>query len=218
MLLFSLSIIKRLVISQLTSEIDRIYCHIAFICCHAGEMMLPLHQRKENKCRIVKNEMNMKTLNVTGLNNSVKVVNALAQLLADFQVHYTNLRNLHWNVKGHGFFILHEKYEELYNDAASKIDEIAERMLQLDATPEHRFSKYLEVAKVKELEVVACGRAGMNYVLDTLKLFIAEERQLLQLAADNNDEVTVAMMSDYLKEQEKLSWMLTAFSYKKEDA
>ena len=53
----------------------------------------------------------MKTLNVTGLNHSEKVVNALAQLLADFQVHYTNLRNLHWNVKGHGFFILHEKYE-----------------------------------------------------------------------------------------------------------
>ena len=58
----------------------------------------------------------------------------------------------------------------------------------------------------------------MSYVLDTLKLFIAEERQLLQLAADNNDEVTVAMMSDYLKEQEKLSWMLTAFSFKKEEA
>lgn len=61
----------------------------------------------------------MKTLNVTGLNPSEKVVNALAQLLADFQVHYTNLRNLHWNVKGHGFFILHEKYEELYNDVAT---------------------------------------------------------------------------------------------------
>ena len=160
----------------------------------------------------------MKTLNVTGLNHSEKVVNALAQLLADFQVHYTNLRNLHWNVKGHGFFILHEKYEELYNDVATKIDEIAERMLQLDATPEHRFSKYLEVAQVKELEVVACGPAGMEYVLDTLKLFIAEERQLLQLASDNNDEVTVAMMSDYLKEQEKLAWMLKAFSFKKDEA
>ena len=107
----------------------------------------------------------MKTLNVTGLNPSEKVVNGLAQLLADFQVHYTNLRNLHWNVKGHGFFILHEKYEGLYNDAAEKIDEIAERMLQLGATPEHRFSKYLQVAQVKELDVVECGHAGMNYVL-----------------------------------------------------
>lgn len=160
----------------------------------------------------------MKTLNVTGLNPSEKVVNGLAQLLADFQVHYTNLRNLHWNVKGHGFFILHEKYESLYNDAAEKIDEIAERMLQLDATPEHRFSKYLQVAQVKELDIVECGRAGMSYVLDTLKLFIAEERQLLQFAAENNDEVTVAMMSDYLKAQEKLAWMLTAFSFKREDS
>ena len=130
----------------------------------------------------------MKTLNVTGLNPSEKVVNGLAQLLADFQVHYTNLRNLHWNVKGHGFFILHEKYEGLYND------------------------------QVKELDVVECGHAGMNYVLDTLKLFIAEERQLLKLASENGDEVTVAMMSDYLKEQEKLAWMLTAFSFKREDA
>ena len=160
----------------------------------------------------------MKTLNVTGLNPSEKVVNGLAQLLADFQVHYTNLRNLHWNVKGHGFFILHEKYESLYNDAAEKIDEIAERMLQLDATPEHRFSKYLQVAQVKELDVVECGRAGMNYVLDTLKLFIAEERQLLKFASENGDEVTVAMMSDYMKAQEKLAWMLTAFSFKREDS
>ena len=63
-----------------------------------------------------------------------------------------------------------------------------------------------------------CGHAGMNYVLDTLKLFIAEERQLLKLASENGDEVTVAMMSDYLKEQEKLAWMLTAFSFKREDA
>ena len=160
----------------------------------------------------------MKTLNVTGLNPSEKVVNGLAQLLADFQVHYTNLRNLHWNVKGHGFFILHEKYEGLYNDAAEKIDEIAERMLQLGATPEHRFSKYLQVAQVKELDVVECGHAGMNYVLDTLKLFIAEERQLLKFASENGDEVTVAMMSDYLKAQEKLAWMLTAFSFGREDA
>ena len=160
----------------------------------------------------------MKTLNVTGLNPSEKVVNGLAQLLADFQVHYTNLRNLHWNVKGHGFFILHEKYEGLYNDAAEKIDEVAERMLQLGATPEHRFSKYLQLAQVKELDVVECGHAGMNYVLDTLKLFIAEERQLLKFASENGDEVTVAMMSDYLKEQEKLAWMLTAFSFKKDEA
>ena len=57
---------------------------------------------------------------------------------------YTNLRGLHWNVKGNRFFGLHAKYEELYNDAAEKVDEIAERLLQLGATPENRFSEYLK--------------------------------------------------------------------------
>ena len=82
----------------------------------------------------------MKTIEVTGMNanNVSKVVSGLSLLLANLQVHYTNLRNLHWNVKGKGFFVLHEQYEELYNDVAGKIDEVAERMLQLDATPEPR--------------------------------------------------------------------------------
>ena len=51
----------------------------------------------------------MKNLEIIGLEETKvnKVRDALAQLLADFQIYYTNLRDLHWNVKGHGFFVLH---------------------------------------------------------------------------------------------------------------
>ena len=43
----------------------------------------------------------MKTLNYIKLNESgvANVVSALHQLLADFQVYYTNLRGFHWNIK-----------------------------------------------------------------------------------------------------------------------
>ena len=156
----------------------------------------------------------MKTLQFTGLNenNVNNVINALAQLLADLQVHYTNLRNLHWNVKGPRFYVLHEKYEEMYNDVAAKVDEVAERILQLDGTPEHRFSAYLQTANVKELPVVKDEKTGLRYVLDTLKALIAQERALLKKASEANDEVTVAMMSDYLSSQEKTVWMLAAYN------
>ena len=156
----------------------------------------------------------MKTIEVTGMNanNVSKVVSGLSMLLANLQVHYTNLRNLHWNVKGKGFFVLHEKYEELYNDVAGKIDEVAERMLQLDATPEHRFSVYLKQAQVAEIDVVSYGKQGLGYVIDVLKVLIAQEREILSSASQAGDEVTVSMMSDYLKEQEKLAWMLAAWS------
>ena len=51
----------------------------------------------------------MKRLEVLGLNEKKveNVVNELSVLLADFQVFYSNLRNFHWNIKGHGFFVLH---------------------------------------------------------------------------------------------------------------
>ena len=70
----------------------------------------------------------MKTLDYIHLDAVAagKVVEALQQLLADYQVFYTNLRGFHWNIKGHGFFVLHSKFEDMYNDAAEKVDELAE--------------------------------------------------------------------------------------------
>jgi starvation-inducible DNA-binding protein len=156
----------------------------------------------------------MRTLDFLGLdeNKVNNVVKGLAQLLADFQVYYTNLRGLHWNIQGRSFFVMHAKYEELYNDAAEKVDEIAERLLQLGAVPESKFSEYLKVSNVKEAGKIECGRDAIDNVLGTLRLLVKQEREVLEVASKANDEVTVALMSDYLKSQEKLIWMLVAFS------
>ena len=150
----------------------------------------------------------MKNLEILGLEPAKvgNVVKGLNQLLADFQVYYMNLRGLHWNVKGKGFFTLHEKYEELYNDAANKVDEIAERII-----PENRFSEYLKVASIKEDGFQQKGSEGIDIVLGTLKNLIQQERNLIKTAEEANDEVTVAIMDEYLQQQEKTVWMLVSF-------
>lgn len=155
----------------------------------------------------------MKTVNYTKLDAAAaaQTVNGLQQLLADFQVYYTNLRGFHWNVKGKNFFQLHSRFEEMYDDASEKIDEIAERILMLDGVPAHNFSAYLKLSKVKETGVVTDGDEGLKNVLDTLSHLIQSERSILATASEAGDESTVAMMSDYLKEQEKLVWMLTSY-------
>lgn len=156
----------------------------------------------------------MKTLDFLSLDEKKVqgVVKGLAELLADFQVYYTNLRGFHWNVRGKGFFVLHAKYEEFYNDAAEKVDEIAERLLQLGAVPESKFSEYLKVSEIKEAAPVERGREAIEALLGWLKVLIAKERAVLAAASEANDEVTVSLMSDYLKGQEKTLWMLVAFS------
>ncbi len=156
----------------------------------------------------------MKTLDYLQLNSADanKIVNSLQQLLADFQLYYANLRGFHWNIKGHAFFTLHAKFEELYDDAAEKVDQIAERILQLGGVPANKYSDYLKVAKVKEIDGVSCGGEALGHVLDTYKVLIGEERELLAVASAAGDEVTASMISDYLAGQEKLVWMLCAFS------
>ena len=156
----------------------------------------------------------MKTLDYLNLNEAkaLNIVAGLQQLLADFQVHYTNLRGFHWEIKGKGFFVLHEKFESMYEDAAAKIDEIAERILTLGGTPENKFSEYLKVARVAEVSGVSRSSEAVENVLVTYKHFIAEERKLIDLANEANDAVTADLLTGYLKEQEKLVWMLVAFN------
>ena len=156
----------------------------------------------------------MKTLDYLNLNETkvANVVTALQQLLADFQIHYTNLRGFHWEIKGRGFFVLHEKFESMYDDAASKIDEIAERILTLGGTPENKFSGSLKVARISEVSGISSSHDAVANVLATYKHLIVEERKLIDLANEANDVVTADMLTGYLKEQEKMIWMLVAFS------
>ena len=151
----------------------------------------------------------MKTLDYIQLDKQKveNVINGLQQLLADFQVYYTNLRGLHWNIKGHSFFVLHSKFEDMYNSAAETIDEIAERILMLGGTPQHQFSNYLQTANIKESGYIDNADKG-----ETHKALNAVERELLSLASETKDEVTVAMISDLLKGQEKMIWMLSAYA------
>lgn len=135
----------------------------------------------------------------------------LNQLLADYQVFYQNLRGLHWNIKGKEFFELHLKFEEYYNDAVVKIDEIAERILTLQAEPLHSFTDYLKNTQIKEERSITNGKEGIKIVLKNFSQIIAVEREILALANNADDEGTASLMSDYISETEKTLWMLNAY-------
>lgn len=109
---------------------------------------------------------------------------------------------------------MHSQFEELYNNAAEKADEIAERILMLNGVPAHNFSEYLKTSKVKESGYVTSGDEGLANILETYSYFIESERKILSMASEAGDEATVAMMSDYISEQEKMVWMLVAYSSK----
>lgn len=155
----------------------------------------------------------MKNTNNIGLDSATSQATAIAlnDLLSNYQLFYMNLRGYHWNIKGKKFFELHLKFEELYNDALIKVDEIAERVLTLGETPIHTYADYLKHAEIKATENVTDGEAAINNILTSLKILLQKERTILAAAAQASDEGTVSLMSDYIVEQEKLVWMLEAY-------
>jgi starvation-inducible DNA-binding protein len=152
-------------------------------------------------------------MNRIGLNteDAKKLSDSLNDLLANYQVFYTNVRGFHWNIKGEKFFELHLKFEELYDDLVVKIDEIAERVLTLQGFPPHAFSDYLEQSEIKETKLVSDGRNAVSSILDAFEVLLVKQRSLLSLSDEANDEGTNALMSDYIREQEKLVWMYSAY-------
>lgn len=155
----------------------------------------------------------MKNLNSIGLDKtqSKKLAKKLNELLANYSIFYQNTRGYHWNIKGQKFFELHLKFEELYNDLLLKIDEVAERILTLGHTPHHNYSDYKSLSQIKESHLVSDGVKAVEDILNSFKVTIILQRELLDLSAEANDEGTNALMSDYIRQQEKLVWMYSSF-------
>jgi starvation-inducible DNA-binding protein len=155
----------------------------------------------------------MKTTSLIGLDKekSTQLAQKLNELLANYSIFYQNVRGFHWNIKGDKFFELHLKFEELYNDLLLKMDEIAERILTLGQAPDHRYSTYLKDSMVKESGIITDGNQAVDQILVALESIIILQRSLLNQSAEADDEGTNALMSDYIREQEKLVWMYAAF-------
>ncbi|MDG3581851.1 Dps family protein [Galbibacter pacificus] len=143
-----------------------------------------------------------------------KTVFELNVLLSDYHVYYQKLRNFHWNIFGKNFFDLHEKFEELYNDAKLKVDEIAERILTLRHQPVSNLSKYLEISNLKESSSDKTDIEMIEILLKDHGTILKQMRKVVKTAEAGDDEGTIDLIGAYIRELEKTSWMLDAWRMK----
>lgn len=155
--------------------------------------------------------MNYLNLDTQKTKETVKELN---KLLADYHLYYQKLRNFHWNVTGKNFFDLHEKFEELYDDAKLKIDEIAERILTLKHSPKSNFSDYLSLSNIEESDIDLDDYAMVETLIQDHGIIIMQMRRVVNTAEEANDEGTIDLVGAYIRELEKSSWMLDMWSSK----
>ncbi|MCI3925179.1 DNA starvation/stationary phase protection protein [Paenibacillus sp. TRM 82003] len=147
----------------------------------------------------------------TGTTNQ-DVVAVLNKQIANWSVLFVKLHNYHWFVKGPVFFTLHLKFEELYNEAALHIDELAERVLAIGGRPLATMGEYLATASVKEANGTEKAADMVRSIEQDFRMVIGELLQGMELAQNAGDETTSDMLLAIHSSLEKHVWMLASFN------
>lgn len=143
---------------------------------------------------------------------STKLYEKMNLYLANQEISYIKLHNLHWYVKGRSFFTLHAKLEELYDQTASIIDEVAERLLALGQSPVANIKKALSMATIKELEDAPISSdATVHGLMADVEYWIRDTKEIAELADEAGDGATADQFNGYLSEYQKLMWMLQSY-------
>ncbi|MFK9091124.1 DNA starvation/stationary phase protection protein [Bacillus salipaludis] len=135
----------------------------------------------------------------------------LNQQIANWNVLYTKLHQFHWYVKGPHFFTLHAKFEELYEEAAATMDEFAEQLLANGGSPISTLKESLQLATIEETNEKLTAEEMVQSVINDFSLVINELKAGMEVAEQNNDEVTSDMFLSLIGKLEKHNWMLKSF-------
>lgn len=143
--------------------------------------------------------------------NKQEVREALNLQVANFTVLWTKLHNYHWYVKGHNFFSLHDKFEELYDTASTYVDELAERLLAIGGEPIGKQSDAIERASVKEAEYDIDANEMVRQLAQDYDTVIKELDEGRKIAEDAGDDRTADIFIGMITDIEKNNWMLKSF-------
>ncbi|WP_231495883.1 DNA starvation/stationary phase protection protein [Paucisalibacillus sp. EB02] len=134
-------------------------------------------------------------------------------LVANLGVLNVKLHQYHWYVQGPHFFTLHEKFEELYNEANQYYDEFAERLIAKGEKPYSTLVEYLEHSFIEEEQYnnkIPADIMVENLVNDYQTIHDITVKSI-DLANKEDDPVTEDMLIGYKNSIDQTIWMLQAF-------
>lgn len=141
-----------------------------------------------------------------------RVVEGLSIYLANLNILYVKLHNLHWNVVGIGFFDLHEKTGELYEAIAQQLDQTAERIKMLGCYPPASMREYIEIGTIEELPSENFSTPCVaKIILDDFCTMLKLVRRIDSVNKETPDSCTAGLLGDAMCFFEKHIWFFKAY-------
>lgn len=137
-----------------------------------------------------------------------KLQDAMNVQLSNWMLLYVKLHHFHWYVKGPHFPVLHAKFEELYDMAGLKLDELAERILTIEGKPVSTMKECLSLATLKEAKSDGAEDDMLFETIKDLQALVQGLDDTAKLAEKSDDDATADLLVGHIEEVQKQIWML----------
>ena len=137
-----------------------------------------------------------------------KIVDGLAELLADSYTLYLMTHNFHWNVTGPQFNSLHQMFMTQYTEQWAALDLIAERIRSLGHPAPGTYKAFAQLASVKEVDGVPSAEDMVRHLVRAQETVARTARSLFPVVDAANDQPTADLLTQRLEVHEKTAWML----------
>ena|ERR1700677_4437791 len=141
-----------------------------------------------------------------------EMIKLLNQHLADILDLGLQVKQAHWNVKGHHFIGLHELFDKVAEELEEYTDSIAERAVQLGG---NALGTIQAVSKSSRLPAypldLVSGDTHASKVADALATFGASVRKAIDEANNSGDLDSANLFTEVSRGEDKLLWMFEAY-------
>ncbi|EFJ8058288.1 TPA: Dps family protein, partial [Citrobacter freundii] len=132
----------------------------------------------------------------------------LSRLLADTYTLYIKTHYYHWNVTGPMFNSLHLMFENQYNELATAVDDIAERIRSLGCFAPGTYHEFSRLTAVNEDKDIPAAKNMIENLVQGQETVVKTARSLFPIVNSGNDEATADLLTQRIQLHEKTAWML----------
>jgi starvation-inducible DNA-binding protein len=146
----------------------------------------------------------------TGIDEEYRkqIVEGVSLVLGNTYTLYLKTHNFHWNVTGPMFQTLHLMFEQEYNELATAVDLVAERIRALNAPAPGSYSAFIKLTSIAEETGVPKAEDMIRQLVDGHETVIRVARSVFPVAEDAGDQVTLDLLTQRMQVHEKTAWML----------
>jgi starvation-inducible DNA-binding protein len=135
---------------------------------------------------------------------------SLKTLLSDTVTFYFMAHGFHWNVEGSDFSQYHGLFAEIYEDAYTMIDPVAENIRKLDDYAPFNLQKFIDLRTLEFKEVSPNPKAMSTALLKANEALITQLNASFKEATKADQQGIANFLSERVDSQMKWSWQLRA--------